>query len=424
MVYTDTDAHVETSMGKKEFGKGKRKVVDLGRLRSCKGAGKWEDVVEDLFGKGRERGRGKRGMGCARGCGGVEEEIVDYGWDVRVTEMEPPAIRREVEARRRRSGAAGSSSSTVWRRAAKHGRTRRSSGASAGVDVAARDVRVGRRSSDTSRSDTGVDLEVGREERRLLEAGGVGFGGGSRRSSRTRSNSRSVPANVPVLDSSTRICMWSRHENWPVFDDEAGNGLAPALPPAPARSSRISLHAVPVTKDAPGSAGGRMWYIVQNYLSSMPSTSSLTTSTSTPSSKPRLPLTVLPLSSPVLKHLSPNQNHILPTQSWPLLGISFNRVCWIEVVSPKRMSVMRRGRRVVRVATFPEPGEEVGMGSARVGNPENGEDGYGWPNGTTVTTLDIPSRVLRNACHLLLSEVRGTVTVVSNANEVYTYSFA
>ena len=63
-----------------------------------------------------------------------------------------------------------------------------------------------------------------------------------------------------------------------------------------------------------------------------------------------------------------------------------------------------------------------GEGRREFEDEDDGET-YGWPSGTKVVTLDIPSRVLRNACHLLLSEVRGTVTVVSNANEVYTYSF-
>ena len=222
---------------------------------------------------------------------------------------------------------------------------------------------------------------------------------------------RSIPATLPVLDSSTRICMWSRHENWPVFDDDgfsvnfAADG--PGLGPAPTRTSRVSLHAKSTNAlDISGSSGGKMWYIVQNYVSASPLP--LTSPPLKPHKPTVVPLAVIPLTSPVLKHITTNQErNVLSVQTWPLLGITFNRVCWVEIVKPKSSSIFRRGKRVVRVATFPEPGSS---GSCTKGD-------------VPVSTLDIPSHVLRNACHLLISEVRGTITIISAANELYTYSF-
>jgi hypothetical protein len=267
--------------------------------------------------------------------------------------------------------------------------------------------------------------------------------------SRYLSTSRVQPqARTPTLeiDESEMICNWVRHEDWPSFHEmdgraslsaphevEAEAARQPTGAPTSARSSKVSLYSSTPSHGpiSPSAAYGRVWYLVQSYVRTDEAESTV----------PPPPTTVL-LHSPVILEGAFDSNHNPRTRFMPLMAISYNYACWLEdVPGDMDTSVLADEggnlrpylvpRRLLKLASFRGP-EDARLKPRMLdrdvrivsdGNGNRNEDKK--VDFASVTTLDIPNgdTVLCNARHLLLSETKGTISVVSGSRVMHTYSF-
>ena len=196
----------------------------------------------------------------------------------------------------------------------------------------------------------------------------------------------------------------------------------PLLPGVPERTSRIVLYDATTPE-------GTIWRVSQNY--SPTGTGDGLSSASDPKTPAPIRF-VATIANPVLTSFG--------QQNLPILGITFNHISWIELVPVRRFRSFgrKRAKRVMKLLTFPEPEAAMSSGPAalpvgsywdntddNIFGESNYEDGF-YENGGAgvVKTLDIPERVLDDACHIIVDPTLGTVTITSTSNELYVYRYA
>lgn len=126
------------------------------------------------------------------------------------------------------------------------------------------------------------------------------------------------------------------------------------------------------------------WYIVQYY-----------TSESEPCSRRRF---MIKMNNPVT--VAPYGSHGLP-----IMSPSFNHLCWMEVVDGRRGG-RKVKKRVLRLVTFPEPGDAP------------------LDSSTLVRTLKVPRKILDNVCHVFVQPGTGAILLTTSKNELHRFQYA
>jgi len=94
----------------------------------------------------------------------------------------------------------------------------------------------------------------------------------------------------------------------------------------------------------------------------------------------------------------------------PMLGISFGHVVWIERVLTWR-GPRRVRKRVAKLASFPDPCDREEVTNIKQFHP-------------IVRTLDIPERILKVACHLIVDPSSASISVTTETNSLFTFNYA